>query len=97
MYKIVRIKWIKICNISPNVIRFIQKIVGQNYDIEVKDEMSGVNQADTKIYKWDYIKFRRFWTSNKSIIKILSIDESIMTRIKGFPQNWKTIRPVFIR
>ena len=74
-YTNINSKWIKVLNIRPETIKFLEEIIGRTLDIInqskiLYDPPPRVMEIQTNVNKWDLIKLKSFCTANETIRKV---------------------------
>ena len=78
-------KWIKVLNIRPETIKFLEEKIGRTLDDInqskiLYDPPPRVTEIKTKVNKWDLIKLKSFCTAKETISKL-----------KRQPSDWEKI------
>ena len=78
-------KWIKVLNIRPETIKFLEEKIGRTLDDInqskiLYDPPPRVTEIKTKVNKWDLIKLKSFCTAKETISKL-----------KRQPSEWEKI------
>ena len=74
-YTNINSKWIKVLNIRPETIKFLEENIGRTLDDINQskipfDPPPGVIEIKAKVNKWDVVKFKSFCTAKKTINKV---------------------------
>ena len=82
-------RWIKDLNIRPKTIKTLEENLGNTIqDIGIgKDLMTKTPKAlatKAKIYKWDLIKLKSFYTAKETIITIIRVNQQPTEKGKNF-------------
>ena len=70
-----KIKWIKDLNVKPETIKLLEENIGRTLDDISQNKIlydppPRVMEIKTKVYKWDLIKLKSFYTAKETISKV---------------------------